>query len=350
MIFQSSKTADYLLPDKSFWTRMLVQDLTEISKIYRILCPSILYAEIYEGKGHDKLLENSPEVYYVDPWIILVKNELEGHSIFQDDNISPINLKLVNDMDEEEKNNTEVAKKMIEAFNKGDKSLSNRTSRFRNSLASFANSSYQKLTCEQFFQRVKECTDGTIYERISKIAEDPKYDKNISRTVIQEFLYQYKNLLPINTFGKAFALAQNMVREDFSRICYYTFIRSLEKCSLGFDRTYWDKVENKLRNNNINNLFPYTQYSLQLCISLLIYQHENQYNKEIEATDFEYLYYLYFSDVLFVSADHQHKIYINETGILNSRRNGSFAYILQEDQNRKEYDRVMNYIKNKSLH
>ena len=57
MIFQSSKTADFMLSDKSFWTRMLEQDLTEISNKYRILCPTILYAEIYEGDGDDKLLK-----------------------------------------------------------------------------------------------------------------------------------------------------------------------------------------------------------------------------------------------------------------------------------------------------
>ena len=161
---------------------------------------------------------------------------------------------------------------------------------------------------------------------------------------------QYANLFPIDTFEKAFAFAQNMVKEDFSRICDYTFIRSLEKCSLGFDRTHWDKVQDKLTDNNINNLFPYTQYALQLCISLLIYQHENTYSKKIEATDFEYLYYLYFNNVIFVSADNQHEKYINESGILNLRHNGSFAHIPQKDQNPKEHDKVMLYIKNKRLH
>ena len=155
MIFQSSTPAEYLLPDKSFWRRMLEQDLIEISKKYKILCPAILFAEIFEGTGVDNLLVNKPEVFYIDPWIILAKNELEGYSIFQDDNTIPINLKLVNDMNEEEKNNTEVAKKMIEVFNKGDKSLSNRTPRFTNSLASFAKSPYQNLTWKQFIERLK---------------------------------------------------------------------------------------------------------------------------------------------------------------------------------------------------
>ena len=141
-----------------------------------------------------------------------------------------------------------------------------------------------------------------------------------------------------------------MVKVNFSQICDDMFILLFEKNPLGFDRAYWNKVIDKLTDDNIENLFPYTLYALQLCSSLLIFQHENQYNKEIEATDFEYLYYLFFNNVLFVSADKQHKKYINESGILNSRRNGSFAYVPQKDQHPKEHDKVMHYIKNKSLY
>ena len=350
MIFQSSTAADYLLPDKSFWRRMLEQDLTEISNKYRILCPTILYAEIYEGEGYDNLLENKFEVFYIDPWNILVKNELEGHSIFQGDNIIPVNLKLVNDMNEEEKSDIEHAKKMLETFNESDKSLSNRTPKFASSLASFARSPYQKLTWKQFIEKYKKCTKGTIFEKIGRIAEDPMYNKDITRAAIEESLSKYANLFPINTFEKAFAFAQNMVKENFSGICYDIFILNLENSSLGFDRIHWDKVQDKLTENNINNLFPYTQYALQLFISFHIYQHENAYSKKIETTDFEYLYYLHFNNVIFVSADNQHEKYINESGILNLRHNGSFAHIPQKDQNPKEHDKVMLYIKNKRLH
>ncbi len=350
MIFQSSTAADFLLPDKSFWGRMLEQDLIEISNKYKILCPTILYAEIYEGTGVDKLLGKKPEVFYIDPWNILVKNELEGHSIFQDDSTMPINLKLVKDMNEEEKSIIEQSKKLIEAFNKSDRLLSNRTPTLTDPLASFAKSPYQNLTWKQFIEKYKKCTKGTIFEKIGSLAEDPNYNKDITRAAIEESLSQYANLFPIDTFEKAFALAHDMVKENFLRICNDIFILFFENSSLGFDRIHWDKVKDELTNNNINNLFPYTRYALQLYSSLLIYQHENQYNKKIEATDFEYLYYLYFKNIIFVSADKQHETYINETGILNSRRNGSFAYVPQKDQNPKEHDQVMSYIKNQRLH
>ena len=353
MIFQSSETADYLLPDKTFWRRMLEPDLTEISGKYKILCPTILYAEIYEGEGYDKLLECKIEAIYIDPWIILVKNELEGNSIFQNDNTKPINLKKVSDMNEEEKYIIEVTKKMIEALDKSTRSLASKPPKFNNSLASFANSPHQDLTWIQFINRFKECTQGTVFESIGKIAEDPKYDRKRVRTEIEDFLSQYANQFPIDTFEKAFALAQYLVKEYFSRICNEIFILHLENCPLGFERTHWEKVQNELKFYNINNLFPYTLYALQLFISFRLFRYGKQYNKEIEATDVEYLYYLYFSDVLFVSTDQQHETYINETGILNSRCNGSFAYIPQKEksqEDQEEHDKVMFYIKNKSLH
>ena len=72
---------------------------------------------------------------------------------------------------------------------------------------------------------------------------------------------------------------------------------------------------------------------------------------KIGVRDFEYLYYLYFPNVLFVSADAQQKKYITEAGILKSRRNSSFAY-LPSDRNGdpEEYDKVMRYIKNGRLY
>ena len=82
-----------------------------------MLCPIILYAEIYnDTQGANKRLKNPFEVLHIEPWQILVKNELEGQEIIQSGSIAPIHLKSEQDMGEKEKENVESAKKLVEDF------------------------------------------------------------------------------------------------------------------------------------------------------------------------------------------------------------------------------------------
>ena len=122
MIIQSNTKPELLLPDMSFWAMTNDQTFTEISKKYKVLCPTILYSEIYNPvKGANKRLKNSFEVLYIDPWQLLVKNELEGRTAIQNDSIAVMNLKSEHDMSEEEKDVVESAKKLVETFDKEDK-------------------------------------------------------------------------------------------------------------------------------------------------------------------------------------------------------------------------------------
>ena len=117
MIIQSSRKPNSLLPDMTFWTMTINQSITEIYKNHTVLCPTISYAEIYnDNKGANKRFENPFEVIPIDPWQILVKNELEGKPITKDNNIAPIHLRSEKDMDEEEKENVEFVPKLIEAL------------------------------------------------------------------------------------------------------------------------------------------------------------------------------------------------------------------------------------------
>ena len=90
MIIQSHRKPNLLLPDMTFWTMTINQPTTEIYKNYKVLCPTILFAEIYNHvKGANKRLKKPFEVVYIDPWQILVKNELEGQPIIQRGDIAP---------------------------------------------------------------------------------------------------------------------------------------------------------------------------------------------------------------------------------------------------------------------
>ena len=355
MIIQSHTKPDLLLPDMTFWTMTINQPATEIYRNYKVLCPTILYAEIYNHvQGANKRLKNPFEVLYIAPWQILVKNELEGKPITQGDNIAPIHLKSEQNMDREEKDVVESAKKLVETFDEVDRFLSAQPptlkSRRENALASFANADYQKLTWDQFIGRFKKISRGTTFESVPPIVETPTTNKNTARTAIENALSEYEKLYPINNFKKAFAFSKLILEDNFIEVCNRIFIPMLED-HLGLDRTHWDNTQDKLTLNHISNSFPYTRYALYHYLALHFYQNENTYNEKIGSRDFEYLYYLYFTNVLFVSADAQHEKYITGAGILKSRRNSSFAYIPSDrNSDPEEYDRVMRYIKNGVLY
>ena len=161
MIIQSNTKPDLLLPDMSFWVMTTDQTFTEISKNYKVLCPIILYAEIYnEVSDANRRLKNPFEVVSIQPWQILVKNELEGRTAIQSDSIALNNLKSEQDMSEEEKDNVESAKKLVETFDTDDRFLTDQSPTSRgvknNALVRFANAPYQNLTWNQFIERFKE--------------------------------------------------------------------------------------------------------------------------------------------------------------------------------------------------
>ena len=349
MIIQSHRKPNLLLPDMTFWTMTINQPTTEIYKNYKVLCPTILFAEIYNHvKGANKRLKKPFEVVYIDPWQILVKNELEGQPIIQRGDIAPVHLKSKQDMDKKEKEIVDNAKKLIEAFDENDKFLSAQTPTLKglgeNAFASFANADYQKLPWDQFIRGFKKVSRGTIFEPIARIVEQPTIDRNIARTVIENTLSEYTKMYPINNFEKAFAFSKLMLEENFAGICNDIFIPMLEDHS-GFDRTHWDKNRDKLTHSHIRKNFSYTWYALYHYLAFHIYQNENTHSKKIGSRDFEYLYYLYFPNVLFVSADAQHEKYITGAGLIKSRRYGSFAYIPHKNNDSEEHDRVMRYIK-----
>ena len=350
MIIQSHRKPDILLPDMTFWTMTINQPVTEVYKNYKVLCPTILFAEIYNHvQGANKRLKNPFEVLCITPWQILVKNELEGQPITQGNNIAPVHLKSEQNMDIEEKDVVESAKKLVETFDEVDRCLYAQPptlkGRRENALVSFANADYQKLTWDQFIRKFKKISRETIFESVPAIVEMPTTSKNTARTAIENVLSEYETLYPINNFKKAFAFSKLILEDDFIGVCNRIFIPMLEN-HLGLDRTHWDNTRDKLTDSHIRDSFSYTWYVLCHYLAFHIYQNENAYNAKIGSRDFEYLYYLYFRNVLFVSADAQHKEYVTGAGMLKSNQNGSFAYIPHKNLDPKEHDRVMDYIKN----
>ena len=177
MIIQSNTKPELLLPDMSFWTMTINQLATEIYKNYnKVLCPPVLHAEIYNHvKGANKRLKNPFEVLCIAPWQILVREELEGRSVTQNDNIIPTHLRLEQNMGKEEKDVAESIKKMMINLDKKDRFLSARypisMGGRNNTLVSFANAPHQDLTWDQFIGRFKKVSKGTIFEVPAHISE-----------------------------------------------------------------------------------------------------------------------------------------------------------------------------------
>ena len=350
MIIQSNTKPELLLPDMSFKIMTNNQTFTEISKNYKVLCPIIFYAEIYNNNGR---LGNPLEVLYIEPWQILVKNEIEGQPIVQGGNIAPIHLKSEQNMNEDEKENVENAQKLVETFDSDDRFLSAQSPISRSvgnhDLAKFANAPYQDLTWNQFIERFKEASQGTPLGGLTHAAELPTTNKNTARTVIENALSEYAKMYPIDNFKKAFAFSKLMLEDNFVGICNDTFIPMLVD-NVGLDRTHWDNTRDRLADSRIRESFPYTWYALYHYLAFHVYQNENTYNARIGSRDFEYLYYLHFRNVLFVSADAQHERYITGAEEVKSRRIGSFAYIPHKNNDSEEHDRVMRYIINGGLY
>ena len=179
--------------------------------------------------------------------------------------------------------------------------------------------------------------------------ELPTTNKNTARTVIENALSEYAKMYPIDNFKKAFAFSKLMLEDNFVGICNDTFIPMLVD-NVGLDRTHWDNTRDRLADSRIRESFPYTWYALYHYLAFHVYQNENTYNARIGSRDFEYLYYLHFRNVLFVSADAQHERYITGAEEVKSRRIGSFAYIPHKNNDSEEHDRVMRYIINGGLY
>ena len=276
MIIQGNTKPNILLPDMTFWTMTINQPVTEIYKNYKVLCPTILFSEIYNDvKGANKRLENPFEVLYIDPWQILVKNELEGKSIIRDDDFALVHRKSKQDMDKEGKEIVDDAKKLIKTFDENDKFLSAYPSTLKvlkeKPLASFAHADHQHLTWNQFIERFKKVSKGTIFESILPMAETLKANRNTVRAAIEELLSKYAKMYPINNFKKAFEFSDRMLENNFSGLCNDIFIFRLEN-SLGFDRTHWDNTIDNLTDSHIRGSFPYTWYVLYHEIAFLLYQ------------------------------------------------------------------------------
>ena len=324
------------------------EERIEIQNIYKGFCPTILGAELSEGS--DSLFNDNFEVVTVYPWQTLAKIELMGGSVENPENLS---IETIGNIRQQ----TLGLPDIIAAFDDSDRYASRMNpilnDRQHNSLVGFANSDYERLEWSQFIQRVQNVTRGTMFYEIARLIDPSETNsviRNNFRIAFENLLSQYRTSHPVDNFEKAFYFALFWLEGQFWDICNRIFIPVIESVTsdgIEFNRTYWNESRDEA-NNDAPNLFPYTWYVMQIYIARHIYQTENRYNRTIEATDIEYLYYLYFSNVLFVSSDKQHERYITESGLFNSRNYGSFIYVPRKEHNPDEYDRCMRYIKSKT--
>ena len=357
MIIISQKNPKVLLADMSWWS-MIKNASREIYHNYKLLCPTIFYAENYNAiQDANKRFKTPHEAIGISPWQLLAKNELEGQEILRDD-IFPHFMKIEQDMDNEEKDIIQSSKKMIDTFDKADQRVfqsGNVVSlKTLNALGNLANAPYQSLTLEQLVKRFKEISHGSVFEKVIPIIEQQP-DKEKIRAAINKVITKSAEQYPIDTFKKACKMSQSILEDNFIEVCDTLLISEFERTGIEFDNTYWKKNRDNLLSNpkSYSSYFPYTSYTLYLHVAFTTYQKENSHNQKIVSTtssrDFEYLYYTYFSNVLFVSMDKQHQIYIEESEILKSRLHSSFIYVPHENDDENEYKKRMEYIQYRNL-
>ncbi len=365
MIIASKTKPEVLLADMSWWT-MIKNSPPEIYQNYKLLCPTIFYAENYHDiKAANKRFKTPYEVIGVLPWQLLAKNELEGKEILHD-SIIPFDLKTEPDMNSEEKKMTQDAKNIIKTFDKSDQQRfeSGKASlKHLDYLGDFGNAPHQNLTWSQFFEKFKESSRESGFEELVAVI-DQQPNKKIARTALEGVFDQCRERYPINTFKKACKMSQSILEDNFIDVCNLMLISEFERVRteseregteskremLEFDNRHWENNRDYLLSNpkSYSSRFPYTSYALYLEIAFIIYQKENSRNSKIRSKvslrDFEYLFYTYFSNVLFVSMDKLHETYINESEILKSRLHGSFVHMPHKNDNPEKYDMGMRYI------
>lgn len=351
-IFQSGSPSDFLIMDKSFWRGINNQFLTKVSKRLNILCPTILTAEIYNTDGNDSRLENNLEARHIDPWQLIVKEELEGYQKEYIETGKCI-LKPKNQMiDKYEQIIVNHSKPYTDRLKKQDREFYDKTPSEIGDTYKFINipdKKIRKMPNHIFCNKIKQLLNYNFMD-------DQKILQN--RKILENFISEKKRevLFPVNTFKRAYLLSERILSESewIIEIFEERLIKSHTHFDYSkfevenFDRTFWDSNKDKLTKDP--NLFPYSRYVLKLWNAIDIYQTHNKSNPKVQRTDMEYLYYLYFPNVLFVTADNTLTEIILSSQILKNRENASFIHIPSPEKHPKEYKKALNFIEHGSIH
>ena len=162
-----------------------------------------------------------------------------------------------------------------------------------------------------------------MFEEVNHVIEQQPNNERVQAR-INHIVNSSAEGYPINTFRKACKMSQSILENNFIEVCDTLLISNFERIGIEFDNTYWKNNRGYLLSNPKwhSSPFPYTSYALYLRVAFMIYLKENSNNQKIisktSSRDFEYLYYTYFSNVLFVSMDKQHQTYITESEILKT--------------------------------
>ncbi|MDE0314688.1 MAG: hypothetical protein OXM61_07300 [Candidatus Poribacteria bacterium] len=164
-----------------------------------------------------------------------------------------------------------------------------------------------------------------------------KQNKNISD--IRKTLNAYKAMNNINTLTKA----ADMVEKAFFQFLhpFELVLGLLEMQIISVTDTQWQQIIDRYKRENPPNLnvfAPYAADALRLLLTMDIFLKENPVNtlpKEV-LRDYDYLYYVLYDNVTFVSADKAHKKFIEEIPFLNKVRDRFIYFDKQNEQTIKD--------------
>ena len=343
----------YLLPDKSFWMMLSLEQCEILNSKYTIVCPFILFTEkARHGLSPHDALRNLENIIAVPHWSDQVKIDLltpESSKPLRFGSASA--MKSVRESSEEELSAIKDASDaFIQVLIEGEDHSKN--------LASIINPETQKLidavkddktlSEEEWRDMLKKVlgepqTSHPVIERVLKrldAGEFPQEKKKDLKPLIEEI----SNTYTINSLENACLLATNLLDHDpndrfaahdkLQRLC--TLFRSI------LTPEEHTQIFNRFLNEDMPPLSRFAPHALSIMIwhlTIQLYIRENSKHApppEGALRDAEYLFYVFCDNMIFVSSDDWHQKIIDEVPLFESVRR-RFKFIPHKNKSEEEH-------------
>ena len=342
----------YLLPDKSFWMMLTPEQRETLSCKYIIVCPFILFTEkARHGLSPHDALRNLENIIAVPHWSDQVKIDLLTPEFSKPLRFGSASaMKSIRESSEEELVAIqEASDEFIEVLIEGEDYYKNLTSIINPATKKIIDTvkKDETLSEEEWRDMLKQVlgkpqVSHPVIERVLKkidAGEFPQERKKDLKPFIEEFCNTYN----VNSLENACLLATNLLDHDPSdrfaahdklqRLC--TLFRSIltpEERTQIFDRFLKEDMP------PLSRFAPHALNIMIWHLTIPLYLRENSKHAPPPKgvlRDAAYLLYVFYDNVMFVSADDWHEKIINEVPLFESVRR-RFKFIPHKNRSEEE--------------
>ena len=331
-----------LLPDKSFWMCLDPEQLDALVSKYTIFCPPILFTEIARrGLKPYNSLRNIENIIAVSHWFDQVKKDL-----LTEESSKPIPFTSANAMKAIRESSEQELLEIKEASNETIEVLIEGED-FYKSQASVINASTQKLF--NAVEGTKSLSEQEWVDTLKQVLGEPQVFhpeiEHVLRKIdaegfrqewqkaLKPFIEELCNTYKADSLENACKWATNLLdhepldraaaHEKLQRLC--VLFRSILTPE---DHT---QIFNRFLKEDMPPIRRFAPYALRAAIWNFTIQSYLRENPDDIAPpnvlrDAEYLYYVPYKDVTFVSGDKWHKIFVDEVPLFEGVRE-NFLYV-----------------------